>query len=109
MRSGPGRYQLRFALETVTDDIQLYLPEVQGSVAIWLNDKLIAEKGWPEYRFTLPQSLLKKSNELAVVVYPSAANHYYFASAWQGEGQDRCGLTMPPRLRTRDSVAVIAG
>ncbi|EAA0893538.1 hypothetical protein D7Y87_20925 [Salmonella enterica] len=106
---GPGRYQLRFALETVTDDIQLYLPEVQGSVAIWLNDKLIAEKGWPEYRFTLPQSLLKKSNELAVVVYPSAANHYYFASAWQGEGQDRCGLTMPPRLRTRDSVAVIAG
>lgn len=56
---GPGHYQLRFALETITDDIELYLPQVQGSVAIWLNDTLIAEKGWPEYRFTLPQSLLK--------------------------------------------------
>lgn len=105
---GAGRYQLDIEFDAIVDDAQLCLPNVSGSVEVWLNGQQVGEKGWPEYRFTLPAHLLRKKNALAVVVYPSAANHYYAKSAWQGGQLAPCGITSPPYLQTKNSIKIAA-
>lgn len=105
---GVGRYQLNFELDAIIDDAQLYLPEVSGCVEVWLNGEKIGEKGWPDYRFMLSAHRLRKENALTIVVYPSAANHYYAKSAWQGERPDACGLTAAPYLRTNNVVKIVS-
>lgn len=95
-----GRYSTEFTLAGSQDKrFELYLPCVYGSVEVLLNGQPIGKRGWPEFRFALPPELLLLSNQLTLIVAPSAANNYYANSRYQGPMLDACGLGAPPVIR----------
>jgi len=96
-----GCYSIEFSLpEHHGGQLELYLPQVYGSVEVLLNGHSIGKRGWPEFRFMLPPEQLKAENHLTLVITPSAANHYYAGSRYQGEALAPCGLAAAPVIRS---------
>jgi len=96
-----GCYSIEFSLpEHHGGQLELYLPQVYGGVEVLLNGHSIGKRGWPEFRFMLPPEQLKAENHLTLVITPSAANHYYAGSRYQGEALAPCGLAAAPVIRS---------
>ncbi len=76
--SGSGVYETTFTLpaEKVGKKGEIDLGEVHFTAEVFLNDKPLGTALMPPYRLTIPAGLLKKENQLKIVVTNTSANWY---------------------------------
>lgn len=94
--SGTGVYFRKIAIETDGEWL-LEVPEAHTAVSVRIDGRLCGRRGWRPYRFTLGR-LARGTYRLEIAVSNTAANRYYRNTPYQGDIQDRSGLTAPPRL-----------
>ncbi|OUZ12164.1 hypothetical protein BHE97_02950 [Aeromicrobium sp. PE09-221] len=97
--SGIGTYRTSVTLDETDRSWELVLPVVHGSAAVSVNGRKLRELPWAPGRVLIPETTLRRGeNLIEIQVASSAANAYYRGTGQQGDGLAPSGLGAVPVL-----------
>lgn len=99
--SGAGYYSISFHMgeDACEYGWELECPVVHDALSVHLNQAALGVRGWPPFRFTLPDFAIKPAyNQLRIAVWNTAGNSFYRGTPYQPEQPFPSGLGKEPML-----------